>query len=158
MLRLLAMRFVLFCLWIIAASPAVAMGPWQGKCGDVEDPCRIGDRSYHVKLPDDWNGSDPLPVLFHFHGWQRQGSLIIRHQRISGATRRRGVLLVAPNGERRTWDFWDKETEDVDFAFPPVCPQTSDQIKDHRLGDRGHVVLSAEVFRCENDSGSESLL
>ena len=57
-----------------------------------------------------------MPVLLHFHGWQRQGTLIVRHQRISGATRRRGVLLVAPNGLGRSWDFWRAGTPDVAFA------------------------------------------
>ncbi|WP_298839968.1 polyhydroxybutyrate depolymerase [uncultured Roseobacter sp.] len=92
-----------------------AMGPTQDACTD-QTPCRIGDRSYHVKLPDDWDGVTPMPVLLHFHGWQRQGSLIVRHQRISGATRRRGVLLVAPNGLGRSWDFWRAGTPDVAFA------------------------------------------
>ena len=36
--------------------------------------------------------------------------------RISGATRRRGMLLVAPNGNRKTWNFWDSETDDVPFG------------------------------------------
>lgn len=74
------------------------------------------DRSYHVKEPDGWDGVTPLPVLMHFHGWQRQGTLIVKHDRISGATRRRGVLLVAPNGARKTWNFWRSESPDVDFA------------------------------------------
>ncbi|MEO0568236.1 MAG: polyhydroxybutyrate depolymerase [Pseudomonadota bacterium] len=85
------------------------------KCVD-QVPCELGSRSYHVKEPDEWNGKTPLPVLFHFHGWQRQGTLIVKHGRISGATRRRGVLLVAPNGQRKTWDFWHSETPDVEFA------------------------------------------
>ncbi|MEM8775217.1 MAG: polyhydroxybutyrate depolymerase [Pseudomonadota bacterium] len=69
-----------------------------------------------MKEPDGWDGKSTLPVLFHFHGWQRQGTLIVKHGRISGATRRRGVLLVAPNGKRKTWDFWHQGTRDVDFA------------------------------------------
>ena len=55
-------------------------------------------------------------MLLHFHGWKRQGTLIVRHGRISGATRRRGVLLLAPNGRNRTWDFRDPDSADVDFA------------------------------------------
>ena len=79
-------------------------------------PCVLGDRSYHVKEPDGWDGVEPLPVLLHFHGWARQGTLIVKHQRISGATRRRGVLLVAPNGQRKTWDFWRAGSPDSEFA------------------------------------------
>lgn len=103
---------------------ALLLLPLQTLAQDVEgqrgchgqDPCAIGDRSYHVREPDGWDGESPLPVVMHFHGWKRQGTLIVRHQRISGATRRRGVLLVAPNGLGRTWDFWQAGTPDVDFA------------------------------------------
>ena len=80
------------------------------------EPCTGGDRSYHVKPPDDWDGVTPLPVMLHFHGWMRQGTLIVRHMRISGATRRRGVLLLAPNGQGKTWNFWTEDTPDIAFA------------------------------------------
>ncbi len=79
-------------------------------------PCLIGERGYHVKFPDDWDGVSKLPVLLHFHGWKRQGTLIVRHRRIAGATRQSGVLLLAPNGLRGSWDFWDADSADVDFA------------------------------------------
>jgi len=39
-----------------------------------------------------------------------------QHDRISGATRRRGVLLVEPNDNRKIWDFWDSETDDFPFG------------------------------------------
>ena len=116
MLQCAAMRrlILLFFLFFLAV-PAAAVGPAQAVCG-FDVPCRIDARSYHVLVPDGWDGETPLPVLFHFHGWQRQGSLIVRHQRIASATRKRGVLLVAPNGARRTWDFWRAGTSDVSFA------------------------------------------
>lgn len=82
----------------------------------AQTPCQLGERSYHVKTPDAWDGISPLPVLLHFHGWQRTGALPVNHGRISGATRRRGVLLIAPNGLRKTWDMWDQHTQDDDFA------------------------------------------
>ncbi|MEM1350906.1 MAG: PHB depolymerase family esterase [Pseudomonadota bacterium] len=103
---------LLFC-----ALPALAyaIGPWKDTCG-VEIPCPLGDRGYHVLPPDDWDGESALPVLLHFHGWKRQGDLVVRHSRIASATRKRGVLLVAPNGLNRSWNFWTDRTEDVEFA------------------------------------------
>ena len=95
------------------ALMTVASATWY--CTN-EVPCSLGDRSYHVKEPDGWDGVQPLPLLVHFHGWQRTGALPVQHSRISGATRRRGVLLVAPNGLRKTWNFWSAQTEDVAFA------------------------------------------
>ncbi|MFK7751918.1 MAG: PHB depolymerase family esterase [Sedimentitalea sp.] len=102
-------------LLLLTVCPALASSPQKG-CGAQDDPCGVGDRSYHVKEPDGWDGASPLPVLLHFHGWMRTGALPIKHQRISGATRRRGVLLIAPNGNGRTWNFWNASTEDVPFA------------------------------------------
>ena len=82
----------------------------------LDIPCRIGSRSYHARTPDGWDGKTPLPVLMHFHGWGRQGPLIMKHSRIAGATRKMGVLLLAPNGRGRSWRFWSQDTTDVPFA------------------------------------------
>ena len=108
------MKYALLLLALLG-TPAFAMGPWKRDC-QLDVPCEVGDRSYHVKEPDGWDGESTMPVLIHFHGWQRTGALPVQHPRISGATRRRGVLLIAPNGNRRTWDFWYPETDDVEFA------------------------------------------
>ena len=78
--------------------------------------CELGDRSYHVLPPDGWDGKTPLPVLMHFHGWKRQGDTVVKHGRIAAATRSSGVLLVAPNGLGRTWDFWQSGSPDTRFA------------------------------------------
>lgn len=110
------MTRLIFFLVLVWAMPAAAMGPWQRDTCHLDVPCELGDRSYHVKEPDGWDGKSPMPVLIHFHGWQRTGALPVQHQRISGATRRRGVLLIAPNGNRKTWNMWYPETDDVQFA------------------------------------------
>ena len=78
--------------------------------------CLLDGREYHVKEPDGWDGVTPLPVLLHFHGWGRTGAGPVYNGRISGATRRRGVLLVAPTGRNKTWDFRRPHSADVAFA------------------------------------------
>jgi len=35
--------------------------------------------------------------LPHFHGWMRQGTLIVKHGRLSGATRQLDELLGRPS-------------------------------------------------------------
>lgn len=117
-------------------------------------PCQLDDRSYHVKLPDDWDGVSPMPVMLHFHGWARQGTLIVKHARISGATRRRGVLLLAPNGRHKTWDFWSPGSDDTDFAEAVL----EDAAKRFPI-DRNAIIVSgysygsamAWRFACETD-------
>lgn len=135
------------------------MGPSKACHG--ADACQLGDRSYHIKLPDDWDGESPLPVLLHFHGWARQGDLVVNHRRISGHTRRRGVLLIAPNGNQGTWDFWRPNRADVPFAAAVL----EDVAKRYPL-DREQIYVSgysfgsamAWRFVCENGDGVAALL
>ncbi len=127
----------------------------------AEIACQIGGRSYHVKEPDGWDGVTPLPVMLHFHGWQRQGSLAVKHARISGATRRRGVLLLAPNGNHRTWNFWDNQSDDVAFGAVVI----EDAAKRYPI-DRSRIFVSgysygaamAWRYACENGNGVAALL
>lgn len=138
------------------ATPA----PAQERC-HAEIPCALGDRSYHVKEPDDWDRVTPMPVMLHFHGWQRQGTLIVKHGRISGATRKRGVLLLAPNGQRKTWDFWDDVSDDIGFARAVL----EDAAKRYPI-DRSRIYVSgysygsamAWRFVCEDGADVAALL
>lgn len=155
----LARMKTLVLLAVLWATAAVASEPVQPCHGDV--PCEIGARSYHVKEPDDWDGTSPLPVLLHFHGWQRTGALPVKHARISGATRRRGVLLLAPNGNHRTWDFWDGDTDDVAFAAAVIeDAATRYPIDRSRIYISGYSYGSAMAWRyvCENGDGVAALL
>ena len=80
-------------------------------------PCKLGDRSYHVRVPDLWDGTSPLPVLLHFHGWGRQGSLIVGHGRIAVDAVADYVLLIAPNGLNGSWSFRRNGLRDTEFAI-----------------------------------------
>ncbi|MFK7744495.1 MAG: PHB depolymerase family esterase [Roseobacter sp.] len=149
--------FVCMAIALSWATGVWAAGP---ECG-VETACPLGDRSYHVLAPDDWDGVTALPVMLHFHGWMRQGALVVNHQRISGATRRRGVLLVAPNGQQKTWNFWTNETPDVGFAAR-VLEDVADTfpIDRMRVYVSGYSYGSAMAWRyvCENGDGVAALL
>lgn len=103
-----------------AAAPASAQtnpnSVLPGNPCHGQTPCALDGREYHVKEPDGWDGVTPLPVLLHFHGWARTGKLPVNHGRISGATRRRDVLLLAPTGRNKTWNFRQSGSPDVTFA------------------------------------------
>jgi polyhydroxybutyrate depolymerase len=151
------MRVFISVLMVVWASVAVA----QGEC-HADVPCVLVDgRTYHVKAPDGWDGVTPLPVMLHFHGWGRQGTLIVKHMRISGATRRRGVLLLAPNGAGKTWDFWRSDTDDVAFGERVLA----DAAKRYPI-DRSNVFVSgysygsamAWRFACETDLDVRAVL
>ena len=143
--------------FLILLLPAIAQAQ---DCQD-DTPCTLGDRSYHIRLPDDWDGKTALPVLLHFHGWGRQGDLIVRHQRIASHTRRRGVLLVAPDGLGRTWDFRRPGGRDVPFAAA-VLQDVAQRfpVDAMRIYVSGYSYGAAMAWRyvCDNGEGVAALL
>lgn len=151
------LAFAAFLLAPFSASHAQTAS--QDCVADI--PCQLGSRSYHVLPPDDWDGVTPLPVLLHFHGWGRQGTLIVKHSRIAGATRPRGVLLLAPNGLGGSWDFWDEGSPDTDFAADVL----EDAAKTYPI-DTDNIMISgysygsamAWRYACENGSNVRALL
>lgn len=139
------MRLIIACLTALCAAVSAQAEETTAQASPQtcleQIPCKLGDRSYHVKLPDAWDGQSPMAVMLHFHGWQRQGTLIVKHGRISGATRLRNVLLLAPNGRNKTWNFWNSGTEDVDFARAVL----EDAAKRYPI-DRDNIFVSGYSF------------
>lgn len=114
------MKRSLFTLAIAALSILIAgcsAGPTVDakNCGGAV-ACPVGERSYHVQPPPDWDGKSPLPVLIHYHGWGRSGESVLRNDRIAPAAAERGILLVAPNGIFRSWRFWGDVDRDITFT------------------------------------------
>lgn len=97
----------------------------------------MGARSYHAQPPAGWDGASPLPVLLHFHGWGRQGQNVVRNARIADAVSEAGMLLLAPNGIGKSWDFWDGESRDVPFVEEVLADAAA-----RWPIDRGKVVVS----------------
>lgn len=123
--------------------------------------CQLGDRSYHVRVPDSWDGQSPLPVLLHFHGWARQGDLIVRHDRIASGAVADDVLLLAPNGLGKSWSFRTPGSPDTAFARAVL-----EDAATHYPIDRDKIFVSgyswgarmAWRFVCEDGEGIAALL
>jgi polyhydroxybutyrate depolymerase len=83
------MKSITLLLTLFSTS-AFAQNSQNADC-QLDIPCELDSgRSYHIKVPDDWDGKTQLLVLMHFHGWQRTGALPVQHDRNLGATHRRG--------------------------------------------------------------------
>ena len=104
-----AMRILILALLLLIP------GSFAAACGG-EGACEIGSRSYRAQPPAGWDGASPLPVLLHFHGWGRQGRNVIRNTRIATAAAENGLLLIAPDGINKSWNFWGESTRDADFV------------------------------------------
>lgn len=158
-------RAFLFSALALLSTPAAAQtnpnSILPGNPCHGQTACALDGRAYHVKEPDGWDGVSPLPVLLHFHGWARTGALPVNHGRISGATRRRGVLLLAPNGRNKTWGFRRAGSEDVDFANAVIAdaatryPIDRDQIYVSGYSFGG---LMAWRYACESGDGVQAVL
>ncbi|MEM9788263.1 MAG: polyhydroxybutyrate depolymerase [Pseudomonadota bacterium] len=126
-----------------------------------QEACPLGDRSYHLRVPDNWDGQSALPVLLHFHGWARQGDLIVRHDRIATKIVADDVLLLAPNGLDKTWSFRVAGSPDTAFARAVL----EDAAKRYPI-DRDKIFVSgyswgarmAWRFVCEDGDGIAALL
>ncbi|MEM7709354.1 MAG: polyhydroxybutyrate depolymerase [Pseudomonadota bacterium] len=146
------MRAFFLILVVLLSSPALA-------CTDA-DPCTLGDRSYHVREPEGWDGTSALPVHIHFHGWGRQGTVPIKSPRTGGAASEAGVLFVAPDGLGRTWDFRRAGSRDTPFAEAVLADVAA------RYPTRGPLIVSgyswgalmAARFACETKLEIDALL
>lgn len=103
-----------FACWLLALLGVTASPEILACTGQTA--CKLGERSYHVREPAEWDGKSALPVLIHFHGWSRQGTLVVRHSRIAVGAVARHALLVAPNGLNKTWAFYQRQSPDTRFA------------------------------------------
>lgn len=150
------MRLILLLLPLLAllllATPATA-------CTGL-DECVLGDRTYHVREPEGWDGVTPLPIMLHFHGWGRQGETVVGHGRIAGATVPRGVLLIAPDGLGRSWDFRRAGSRDTTFARDILEDVGKRYPLDGRLIVSGYSwgALMAARFACEGGAEITGLL
>ena len=62
-------------------------------CGDAETPCRVGDGTYHMALPD----GAPNGIVMHLHGAGATGRQMLNSGMARAATTR-GFVFVAPDG------------------------------------------------------------
>ena len=105
-------------------------------CGGAE-VCSIEGREYHAAPPPNWDGVTPLPVLLHFHGWGRRSSGVLKNQRVANAAADAGALLIAPQGQGKSWRFWRGPSDDSDFALDVLA----DAAKRWPI-DRARVIVS----------------
>jgi len=78
-------------------------------CSDVS-PCEVQGGSYLVRPPAGWDGKSLLPVVFYFHGHSDSGAVTIADPYMKKSLDEAGILLVAMDGENRSWSFPGKLT------------------------------------------------
>lgn len=108
--RSLGAALVLAFAMVAHINPAAACGP--------ETDCKVEGGTYRLQLPDGWDGSSPLGVVIHMHGWQNSAAGAMRNQSLRRAISELGYALVVPNGRRKTWSYPRSPSQHRDeFAF-----------------------------------------
>lgn len=87
------MRFFMF--WVLWFASLVHA---ETPCGP-DAPCEIANGSYHMRVPNAWDGTSPLPALVFFHGHNATGGMIFRNGGLKTDLLDAGYVLIAPNGE-----------------------------------------------------------
>lgn len=72
---------------------------------------------YLVHRPSD-APEGPLGAIIFVHGWQATAAAMMKNKRLKALADRLGVLLVTPQGERKTWSYPGSPSQHRDeFAF-----------------------------------------
>lgn len=85
---------------LLATGAAIA----RDTCGEAS-ACAVEGGDYRVHVPAGWDGTKPLPALLYFHGWQGTADGVMDNDGVMKAADDLGVLLIAPNGQGKTWSF-----------------------------------------------------
>ncbi|MET1416575.1 polyhydroxybutyrate depolymerase [Roseibium sp. HPY-6] len=122
-------------------------------CG-LEAACSVDARPYRAKPPEGWDGVEALPVLIHFHGWKRDSKHPLKNPKVLSAINENKVLLVAPEGLHRTWDFWERDNRDVPFVRAVLADVAKRYpIDKTRIYATGFSYGSAMAWRVACDAG-----
>lgn len=146
----------IFCLALWMAVSILPLNAGTMDCRKGKEACSLGDRSYWILPPDNWDRKTPLPVMLYFHGWGRQGHVPVNHMHIGGATRKAGILLVAPDGLGKSWDFWRPGSRDTKYAMEVLADVARYfPIDENRLLVGGYSWGSSMAWRFSCEAGNK---
>lgn len=90
----------LFLAAAVTCAAFTAQAQTGDLCGGAETPCTLEGGTYHLRMPDGWDGETALPVLIFYHGHRGNGRTILGSGGLVTDFSANGYILVAPNGAR----------------------------------------------------------
>ena len=96
----------------IVLSAVASISAAQGQPCGGDQLCEIDGGSYHLSVPDGWDGTSPLPAIVFFHGHRSSGKSALRGS-VNAAFGKAGYAIIAPNGPVR---------EGADYRYWPARP------------------------------------
>ena len=87
-----------------AGTAEIKQPPALPGCG-VDEPCRVPDGEYHVRMPAGWDGSSRVGAILFLHGYRGTAENEINNKGLIATASALGLALVAPQGKERSWSF-----------------------------------------------------
>lgn len=81
--------------WAVMASLA-SSSPSAAGCAEESQPCQMGDRTYHIALPEAF--VEGAPALIYLHGYGGSGESAMRNKGVVEGALSRGYAVVTPTG------------------------------------------------------------
>ena len=137
--RTMLMRTLLTLTMMVAGNATLAFD-----CGGRDQPCTVSNGSYHLALPDNWQGG---PAVMHLHGYGGSGGKVIGNKGFIKRLTDRGYAVIAPTalpwaeGKPNDWS-----VRDGWLVYPrrdiPFLREVLDDAASRAGIDPGRVLLS----------------
>ncbi|MDJ0969496.1 MAG: hypothetical protein QNJ06_06310 [Kiloniellales bacterium] len=96
----------------------IAMGTGTAAACGPDSDCRLGDRTYRIRMPAGHNGSGSVGAIMYMHGYRGTAAGIMRNKAFGKAVSDLGLALVAPKSLGDDWSIPNAPREYTDdFAF-----------------------------------------
>jgi polyhydroxybutyrate depolymerase len=86
----------------VIALAAIAT-PEAQACGRDTD-CMIGDRSYRIALPDEYDGATPIGAIVFAHGYRGTAGGVMQNKALTALASELGVALIAAQAAGPEWN------------------------------------------------------
>lgn len=94
------MRILAFGMMMVIS--VVSWAATAEDCGEG-GRCLVDEGYYLAELPDDWDGTKPLPLVVFFHGWNSSPEGMFRNRALVDGITRRGAIFLAPFAQTGYW-------------------------------------------------------
>ena len=101
-----------------AVALAVALGTESAAACGPDSDCRLGERTYRIRMPAVTNGTAPVGAIMYMHGYRGSAAGIMRNKALGKAVSDLGLALVAPKSLGDDWSIPNAPKEYTDdLAF-----------------------------------------
>ncbi len=130
------MKIVLSILTIVVAALSTATAH---ACGSDSD-CKIGDRIYRIKMPE--NAAGKTGAIIFNHGYRGSAAGIMKNGNLTKAVNGLGLALVAPKSAYQDWDIPNSPSQKPGISEYPYFEQLKADLVDRHGIDPERIMIT----------------